>query len=129
VRRASTPLIYSSSRPFFSSGPSSSALDLSTSSALPSSLPGLVMYFAVLLYFSFVILFLYAKNPAWVMGQALNPGHTVRFVQGCKKRYTYTGGFNVSNLTGIKRRMIDIGKYLSNFCKCLKMHCFFRICI
>ncbi len=42
------------------------------------------------------------------------------------------GGFNVSNLMGIKRRMMDIGKkitfyFLQN--DCLKMYSFFRICI
>ncbi len=41
------------------------------------------------------------------------------------------GGFNVSNLMGIKRRMIDIGKKLTIyflqtvFAKCLKMYIFF----
>ncbi len=36
------------------------------------------------------------------------------------------GGFNISNLMGIKRRMIDIGKnWLFTFAKCLKMNSFF----
>jgi hypothetical protein len=41
------------------------------------------------------------------------------------------GAFNVSNLMGITRRMIDIGKKnkFLLFAKCLKMYSFFRICI
>jgi hypothetical protein len=30
--------------------------------------------------------------------------------------------FNISNLRGIKRRMIDVGKITFPFCKSLKMH-------
>ncbi len=46
------------------------------------------------------------------------------------KSQTYTvGGFNVSNLMGIKRRMIDIGKkLLFTFCKMFESVQFFRIC-
>jgi hypothetical protein len=37
------------------------------------------------------------------------------------------GGFYVSNLMGIKRRMIDIGKKITLiFAKCLKMYSFFE---
>jgi hypothetical protein len=40
------------------------------------------------------------------------------------------GGFNVSNLMGIKRRMINIGKKITfTFCKMFENVQFFRICI
>ncbi len=39
------------------------------------------------------------------------------------------GGFNVSSLMGIKRRMIDIDKKHLTFLKCLKMYSFLSICI